>query len=272
MNAILRLEGQGVIRARWFMLSLGMAVGLALFFVATAMRESAVLAFTGFGRVVTGTALASLLFLPLLAVFSTAQAVPQARQQGVLEWYMSHPTSRARLFWGMYLPRLGAVVGPVLVMVALVALAAAGFGHPLPWDLALRLFVLQLSQGFCFASLGMWVSVRAKAPEGALLRGLLLWMGTVALYDFALIGVLLRFKLTPWAVFALAGINPVQAGRLGILAGSDPDLGLLGPVGTWMAVNLGATGTLVYAIGWPALLGALALWAARFSFVRRDLL
>lgn len=272
MNAVLRLEGAGVLRARWFGVSLATAAGLALFFVAIATRESAVLAFTGFGRVVTGTALAALFFLPLLAVFSTAQAVPQARQLGVLEWYMSHPTARGALFWGMFLPRLGAIVGPVLAMVGLVGLAAAFMGHPLPWDLALRLFLLLLTQGFCFAALGMWVSVRARAPENALLRGLLVWMASVALYDFALIGVLLRWKLTPVAVFLLAAANPVQAGRLGVLAGADPDLGLLGPVGTWMALELGGAGTLVYALGWPLLLGAVALAFARRTFVRRDLL
>lgn len=272
MNAVLRLEGAGVLRARWFLVSLSVAAGLALFFVAVASRESAVLAFTGFGRVVTGTALAALLFVPLLAVFSTALAVPQARQQGVLEWYMSHPTRREGLFLGMYLPRLGAVVAPVVGMVALVAGAAAVLGSPLPWDLGLRLFLVLLTQGFCFASLGMWVSVAARTPESALLRGLLLWMGTVALYDFALIGVLLRWKLTPVAVFALAAANPVQAGRLGVLAGADPALGLLGPVGSWIGVTLGPAGTLSYAVGWPTLLGALVLILARRRFVRRDLL
>jgi len=272
VNAVLRLETAGVLRARWFVVSLAVAAGLALFFVAVATRESAVLAFTGFGRVVTGTALAALLFVPLLAVFSTALAVPQARQQGVLEWYMSHPTRREGLFTGMYLPRLAAVVGPVLGMVGLVGLAAAALGNPLPWDLALRLLLLLLTQGFCFASLGMWISVAARTPESALLRGLLLWMATVALYDFALIGVLLRWKLTPEAVFALAAANPVQAGRLGVLAGADVELGLLGPVGTWIALELGPVGTLAYALAWPAVLGTSALLAARRRFVRRDLL
>lgn len=272
MNAVFQLEGAGVLRARWFLISLTVALGLALFFVAMATRESAVLAFTGFGRVVTGTALAALFFVPLLAVFSTAQCVPQARSQGVLEWYMSHPTARTTLFWGMFLPRLAAVVGPVVAMVGLVGLVAALMGSPLPWDLALRLFLLLLTQGLCFSSLGMWVSVGARTPENALLRGLLLWMGTVALYDFALIGVLLRWKLLPWAVFLLAGINPVQAGRLGVLSGADPELGLLGPVGTWIAIHLGGTGTLAYALGWPALLAFASLWIARRSFVRRDLL
>ena len=56
MNGILRLEVQSVLRARWFFLSLATAAGLALFFVGVAMRESAVLAFTGFGVLVTALA------------------------------------------------------------------------------------------------------------------------------------------------------------------------------------------------------------------------
>lgn len=272
MNAVLRLEAAGVVRGRWFVVSLMVSLGLVLFFVAMATRESAVIGFTGFGRVVTGTALASLLFLPLIALFATVVAVPVARQQGVLEWYMSHPISRGGLFWGIYLPRLLAVAGPILAMVGLLALVAAAMGRPLPWDMALRLVLLLLGQGFCFSSLGMLVSVRARAPENALMRAMILWLLAVALIDFALIGVLLRWKLSPYAVFFLAGLNPVQAGRLGILAGADPDFGLLGPVGTWMAIHLGSTGVLSYALGWPLVLGGGALALARRSFVRRDLM
>jgi ABC-2 type transport system permease protein len=270
MTGLLRLETAGVLRARWFAAACALAAGLVGFFLVLASRESSVLAFTGFERVITGVGLAALVFLPLLAVFSTSQVIPQARQQGVLEWYLSHPVSRSSVFWAMFLPRVAAVSGPIVGTVVVLGIAAAGLGHAVPVALLARFALLLLGQGFCFAALGVLVSVTSRTPEQALLSGLGVWMAAVALIDFALIGVMLRWRVPPEAVFAISAANPVQAARLGLLVGSDPELGLLGPVGTWIAVHLGAGWTLGYALGWPILLGTVALIAARAVFLRRD--
>jgi ABC-2 type transport system permease protein len=272
VNALLRLEGAATLRARWFAVALALCGGLVGFFVLLATRESAIVGFTGFGRVITGVVLASLLFVPLVSVFSTAQAVTQARQQGVLEFYLSYPLSRDAAFWGLFTPRAAAVTTPVVLSLLLVAGVAALMGQPLPFALMVRFTLLVAGQAFCFAAIGMMISVIARTAEQALLGAMSLWMATAALIDFALIGVLLRFDLDPHVVFALAGLNPVQAGRIGILAGSDPELGVLGPVGTWIATTLGPSATFAYAALWPVLLGGIALLAARAVFLRRDVL
>lgn len=264
--ALLRLELYGALRARWFLASLLLALGLVGLFFAVATRESAVIGFTGFGRVLSGVVQASLLFVPLLALFSTAQAVTGARQSGVLEWYLSHPNSRERCFWALYLPRLGAVLLPMLGAVLVLAALAQGLS---PGLLATFLGLLA-GQCFCFASAGMAASSLARTPEQALLGAVLVWMGAAVLVDFAVLGLLLRWDLPPQAVFALAGVNPVQAGRLGILAQVDPELGILGPVGTWMTTTLGPGMTLAYGLGWPVILGIFALFIARAVFLRRD--
>ena len=79
-----RLEARAVARARWFHAALALAAGLVAFFVVVAARESAVLGFTGFGRVMGGVVQASLLLLPLLALLATSQSVTAARADGVL--------------------------------------------------------------------------------------------------------------------------------------------------------------------------------------------
>lgn len=269
--AVYRLELRAVLRARWFVASIVLALGLVGFFAVVAARESAVIGFTGYGRVLSGVVQASLLFVPLLALFSTVQAVTGARQDGVLDWYLSYPNSRARCFWALFLPRLGAVMGPLAGAVLGLGVVAIVLGEAVPATLLVRYLALLLTQAFCFAGLGVLVSATSRSPEQALLRGLLVWMGAAALVDFVVLGVLLRWDLPPYAVFALAGVNPVQAGRVGILAGVDASLGVLGPVGTWLTTTLGAGWTLAYGLGWPLCLGALALGGARFAFGRRDL-
>lgn len=267
--AIAWLEAIAAVRARWFLAALALSAGMVGFFVLVSVRESAVLGFTGFGRVMGGVVQASLLLLPLLATFSTAQAITASQQQGVLEWYLSYPNGRERCFWALFLPRLGAVAGPVLLSVALLALFAGAGVSPL---LVASYLGLLGGQAFCFASAGMLVSTLSRSPEQALLRALVGWMATAVLVDFAVLGMMLRWDLSPWMVFTLAGVNPVQAGRVAILAAVDPEMGILGPVGTWATVALGAPATIAYGLGWPVLLGGALLAWARFAFLRRDVI
>jgi ABC-type transport system involved in multi-copper enzyme maturation permease subunit len=272
MTALARLEVAGVLRARLLVASAGASALLVLLFVVLAARESSVVVFTGFGRVLTGLGLAALLLVPLLSLFATVLSVVAARQQGVLEWYLSHPVSRDAVFWSMWWPRALAAGGPLLAAVAGIGVASAVFGAPVPLAALLQLAAILVGQVACFAAIGAWLSVTAPSLEQALLRGIGVWMACTALLDFALIGAMLRWQIPPHAVFALSALNPVQAGRLGLLSGADPDLGVLGPVGTWLTTTLGPTGTLTYALGWPILAAGLALFAARRAFVRRDLL
>lgn len=269
--AIARLELLQALRARWFAAGVLLALGLVGFFTVVATRESALVGFTGFGRVIGGVVQASLLFVPLLALFSTAQAVTGANQSGALEWYLAYPNSRARCFWALFLPRLGAVLLPVAGAVLLLGGVALALGEAMSLGLLLTFLTLLVGQGFCFAGLGVMVSALSRAPEQALLRALVIWMASAALVDFVVLGLLLRWELPPYAVFLLAGLNPVQAGRLGMLAHVDPELGVLGPVGTWMTVTLGPVWTQLYGLGWPILLGAAAVGAGYAAFLRRDI-
>lgn len=270
--AIGRIEVRGVLRARWFAAAIVLAVGLVGFFVLVGTRESAVIGFTGFGRVMGGVVQASLMFVPLLALGSTAQAVTAARQSGVLEWYLSYPNGRERCFWAIFLPRLGAVALPLAGAVGLLGLTALVMGQPVAPGLLLSFLLLLVGQATCFSALGIWVSTGAKTTEQALLRALVLWMAAVALVDFVVLGLLLRWELPAWLIFTLAGVNPVQAARIGILATVDPQLGVLGPVGTWAVTTLGAGPTIAWGLTWPFVVSVLALGSARYRFQRVDVL
>ncbi len=270
--ALARLEARSVIRARWFFASIVLSALLVGFFLVVAARESSVLGFTGFGKVMAGVVQASLLLVPLLALASTAQAVTAARQAGVLEWYMSQPVSRNACFGALFFPRLAALVLPVVVSLLGLAGAAAALGQPVPIGLVLTFLGVLVGQALAFGALGMWVSTLARAPEQALLGAVAVWMGAAILVDFVLLGVLLRWDLPPMMVFLLAGLNPMQDGRIAVLAAVDPQLGVLGPVGTWAVATLGAPATLAITVGWPLVLALVFSLLARRTFARRDVL
>lgn len=271
-GSVYALERAAVLRARWVIGAVVLALGIVGLFVGVASRESAVIGFTGYGRVLGGVVQGALLFLPLLGVFSTAQAVATARQQGVLEWYLSYPLSRDRCFSALFWPRTLAVLLPMLAAVLGLGLVAALSGQPVPMGMLGGFALLLLGQGYCFSALGMWVGASARTPEQALIRGLSLWVSAAALVDFVLIGVLLRWELPPYLVFLIASLNPMQAGRVGMLAVLDPELSVLGPVGLWAVTTLGPAWTAAWGLGWPLVLGTVALLGARRSFLRGDVL
>ena len=134
-----------------------------------------------------------------------------------------------------------------------------------------RSLLVTTSLGWSFLGIGFWISARARTAERAMVMALVAWLVAAALHDFALVGVLLRFRLAPGVVFGLAAANPVEAARIAILGGVDPDLSVLGPVGFWLANKLGGGLSLGIGAGWPALLGTFAMWRAHRRLATSDL-
>lgn len=147
----------------------------------------------------------------------------------------------------------------------------SGAQDPALIPMVLRSLAVISALTWAFLGIGFWISTIATTPERATVLTLLAWLTASALHDFALIGVLLRWKLAPEIVFSLAAVNPVEAARVAILGAIDPELSVLGPVGFWIANTLGAKVSLALGVCWPALLGTLALWFAERRFLSRDL-
>ncbi len=272
-RALFRLELSDALRSRWLVFT---GIVYALVFVAfiwLGLRESRVLGFTGLSRVVLNMANAIVLAVPLVALVATSQSVVRARQSGFFELMLSQPVRRSDWLTSIVLSRLVVVIGP-LVVIFLGALVAGPFVDSSDKALVpvvLRSLLTTASLGWAFLGIGMWISSVARSPERATILALVAWLGATALHDFALVGALLRFKLAPSVVFALAALNPAESTRIAILSGVDPELSVLGPVGFWLANALGPGLALGIGVAWPLLLGSFALWRAERRMARSDL-
>jgi ABC-2 type transport system permease protein len=271
-RVFLRLEVQDALRSRW-LLFVG-AVYLFTFgaFVWLGLRESTVLGFTGMSRVVLNLSNALVLTLPLVALVATNQGVVRARSNGFFELMLAQPCARADWLRAAVLSRLVVLVGPIVVLLS----GALIYGVGDPSDSALPALVARsLAVAFglscAFVGLGFLISTVAKSPERATVLGLLAWLGASMLHDFALIGALLRWKVPPALAFGLAASNPVEAARIAILSSIDPELSVLGPVGFWLANTLGSKLALAIGVGWPLVLGVLAILVAQRRLTRMDL-
>ncbi|HEX7476382.1 MAG TPA: ABC transporter permease subunit [Polyangiales bacterium] len=270
-SAFLRLELADALRSRWVVFTAAVYTLVFGAFVWLGLRESSVLGFTGLSRVVLNMANAVAIVLPLVSLVATSQAVVRARSNGFFELFLAQPARRGNWFSAMLLSRLLVIAGPLiaLLLVVLGVGLARGEAHLLP--LVCKSALVTLALTWAFVGIGFWLSALARTPERATVYALVAWLAASALHDFALIGVLLKVRLAPQVVFALAAANPVESARLAILSGVDPELSVLGPVGFWLANTLGSQ--LMFSIGvvWPLVLGALCIAAAARRLHRMDL-
>jgi ABC-2 type transport system permease protein len=137
--------------------------------------------------------------------------------------------------------------------------------------LVLRSALVSFALSFAFIGIGLLLSALARTAERATVYALLAWLTASALHDFALIGALLRTSIPPQAVFALAALNPVEAARITMLGGIDPNLAVLGPVGFWLSNQVAPSALVAVGIGWPLVLGAVCLAGSMRLLQRMDL-
>lgn len=258
--ALARLELTDSLRSRWLQFA---ALVYALVFGAfiwLGLRESSVLGFTGLSRVVLNVANATVVAIPLVALVATCQAIAKARTSGHLELIFTLPTQRGDWFLGLVFARLTVLLGP-LVALLLSTLLVGAFGLPDPSLLPMVVHALLVSTSLVIAyvGLGLLVSAVAQTLERAVVLALVVWLASIALHDFALIGVLLQWRVPAPIVFALAALNPVEAARLAILSSVDPELAVLGPVGFWIANQLGPQLAYFLGLAWPATVGLVTL-------------
>jgi ABC-2 type transport system permease protein len=270
--AIARLDFAEVLRSRWLVFCSALYGALAALFVLIGLRESNVMGFTGMGRVLLTLCNVLILLLPLLALVGSVQVVNRSREDGTLEFLFSLPVTRGEYFGAVSLVRYLSVLAPLLVLMpALGLLELVVFGQPIPWGFLGRALVISASLLWSFVGIGLIVTVRVNNQAKALMYLLLAWVVGVALLDFALIGLMLQWRLNPESVFILACLNPVQCARMALLSAAEARLGALGPVGFYLANRLGSN--VVFALGflWPTLVGCLAWTVAWRSFRRGDL-
>ncbi|MGM0575844.1 MAG: ABC transporter permease [Myxococcota bacterium] len=268
VGAVARLDLSEVLRSRWMGFALVVYALLAAGFVFVGLRESSIVGFTGTGRVLLSFSHALLLLLPLLALMATGQVINQARSAGALELLLSQPVGRWDYFVGVSVVRLAMLLVPLVVVTVVVGLVGQSFGQAFPWAFVGRALGVGASLLVAFVGIGMLVTTLVASQARAILAVLVIWLLSVALLDFALIGVMLQWRVPPRLVFVLAAINPVEAARLALLSAADAELALLGPVGFYLSNNLGPAALMALGLAWPSLVGA-TCWALGGTAFRR---
>lgn len=269
--AIARLDLVAIWRSRWLWFCLIAYALLGVVLVTASSRESFVLGFTGSSRVLLSFSHALVLVLPLIALTATAPVIQRAREDGSLELLLSQPLAPSSWFLTTFVVRYLALVAPLaLAMIGIGAWGQVVYGDPVPWSFLVRALAISCALLFAFCGIGACISAYVRDPARIITYLVIAWALGVALVDFGLIGVMLRWHVNPHFVFAVAIANPVEASRLALLAHLQPDLGTYGPVGLYLAHRVGAAALFVIGIAWPTFVGALTGLIAFQKFRRSD--
>ena len=265
-----RLDFAAVRRSRWLWFCTATYLVLAAILVSASRHESTVVGFTGSSRVLLSFSHALILALPLLALIATAPVVQRAREDGSLELLLSNPLAPGTWFAATYAVRYLALLVPLAATLVGIGLWGQwSYGDPAPWGFIARAFAISASLLAAYVGIGACISVFVRDPARVTTYLVLAWALGVALLDFALIGVLLRWRLDPHVVFALAAIDPVESSRLALLSHLQPDLATYGPVGFYLATRVGSSALFAIGVAWPATLGVIT-WSIAYAAFRRS--
>jgi ABC-2 type transport system permease protein len=273
MAAVARLDLVEVLQSRWLLFHSALYTALVGLFLFVGLRESSVLGFTGMSRLLLSLCNALVLILPLLALTASGLVVNRHREDGTMELLFSLPISRGEYFTGVLLTRYFVLLLPLLLLVpALGFTDRLLFGHSVPWVFIARSLVISATLLWSFVGLGFAVSTLVRNRTKALMYLLLIWVVCVGGLDFALMGLMLQWRLNAETVFVLSGLNPVQCSRLALLSSAEPSLAVLGPVGFYLVNRVGVSWLFLLGTLQPVLIGCLSWYAAWRHFRHSDLL
>ncbi len=247
-------ELQDARRSRWFVLLAVMFAGLALALALLGKSGLGTVGGAGFGRTTASLLKLEILIVPLMGLLMSAVSVAGEREHGTLLTLLAQPVLLEEVFLGKFLGLAAALVGTILGGFGLAALVIAHQGGMPQVGGYLVLVGYTSLFGLGYISLGFLISALTRRASSAVGVTLFVWLASVFLSDFGLIGTAVVLQLSPRTLLGLSLVNPPQVFKLVVLDGIQRNLESLGPGGLYATEVLGDWLPL-------ALSGVLTLWA-----------
>ncbi len=266
-----RLDIVESLRARWFAVYSLVFGGLVALLFVFGLTESRVLGFIGLSRLLVTYIQLCMAILPIFVLITTVRSVAGDREAGVFEYLLSLPVGLAAWFWGKILGRYLVIFLPVFAAMGGAVLWALVRGIEVPWGMFVYYTALLAVMGWCFLGMGMLVSSLARSTDVAQGAAFMLWLTLLLFLDLILLGVMIQGHVQPEVVVGIALANPLQVFRTAALALFDPQLIVLGPSAYVILDTFGVAGYKLFALLYPAAIGALCAGVGYLFFRRGDL-
>ncbi len=274
MNATRVIAGweyRETVRSRWVIAMAGIFGGLCAVVTMLAFRTVRELGLTGIGPTSATLVNLGVLLPSLMGLLLGAGAIVGKREQGLLGAMAAQPIGRSSIVYGAFVgltASLWATIGLGFGVAALILSGVVTAGD-LPGLIAL------VGSTFAVAaacvSLGILVSVASTTRLQAVSAVVALWMVLALGMDLALAALAPSIHLGPQGLLLAIALNPLEAGRILALLGTNVEGTALGPFGAYMVGRFGSSGSLLLLSGLLAAWIAVPLMIAQATLRRRDL-
>ncbi len=240
VSLLARKELRDALRNRWVLLYTVCFTGLTLMMARVSLsgvQGMGSAGFSSFGRTVAGMVNLTLLFVPLMALTTSAASIAAERERGTLNYLLAQPVYRIEVVLGKFLGLWGAMT---LILALSFGLTAVFLGNgvsvarPFAW----LLLYTDLLAG-AMLSTGLLISVAARRVSIATGIALFCWLGLVFLTDLGVMGSMLMFRLRVQDLFYLTIANPMQSFKMAVLGSIHTSLDVLGPAGMFATQTYG---------------------------------
>lgn len=259
------------LRSKWFLVYALVFAGLVALIFATGVTSSRVQGFTGLTRLLLIFIQACNIILPIFILITTVRSIVGEREAHVFEYMLSFPLSLKAFYWGKFIGRLVAVIIPLAFAMALAVIIGLITGG-VPWGLTFVYCGLLFCSAVCFLGIGFFISCVSRSIEMATAAAFIVWFVLIALIDLVLIGIMIKSRVAPEAIFMIALTNPVQLFRIAAISLFDPVLSVIGPAAYYILDRVSRNVFLLYAFLYNIAVGLIFVFAGYKIFSRKDLL
>jgi ABC-type transport system involved in multi-copper enzyme maturation permease subunit len=259
------------VRARWVLVMAAIFGLLCLIVTLLGFRTVRELGLSGIGPASATLINLGILLPSLMGLLLGSGAIVGAREQGLLAMMAAQPMRRSSIATGAFLgltasmwTTLGVGYG-----VALLVMSSVARGSDVP--ALVTLIGATLAVAAASVAIGVALSSFASNRAQAVAGGVGLWIVFALGVDLALAALAPSVHLGPQGLLAAIALNPLEAGRILALLGTNFRGTALGPFGAYLVSTFGTVGSVA------VLVGALAVWTvgplvlAGWALPRRDL-
>ena len=268
---VAKTELKESLRSRWFFIYSLVFAGLVALIFATGVTDSRVFGFAGLTRLLLIFIQACNIILPVFILITTVRSIAGDKDLHILEYMLSFPISLRSYYWGKFLGRFISVSVPLLFAMVLAVIFGLISGD-VQWQLASLYTLLLITSAFTYLGIGFLISSIARTQEISLGFSLFIWLFLIALIDIVLIGFMIKSRVAPEFIFAVALVNPVQIFRVAAISLFDPVLSVIGPAAYFILDKMGRYQFLAYSFFYCTMLGFITALIGYLMFKRKDLI
>jgi ABC-type transport system involved in multi-copper enzyme maturation permease subunit len=270
-NVVASWEYRNSVRARWVLVMAAIFTVLCVAVTLLAFRTVRELGLTGIGPASATLVNLGVLLPSLMGLLLGAGSLVGDREQGMLAMMAAQPVRRASIATGTFVGLTGSLwttlgVGFGVALVIMTSVATTGDVLAI-----VTLIVATLAVAASSVAIGVAVSSVTKSRAQAVSIAVALWIVFSLGVDLALAALAPSVHLGPAGLLATILLNPLEAGRILALLGSNFHGTALGPFGAYLIARFGAVGTVGLLVGALVAWTAVPLAFARWTLPRIDL-